>query len=126
MILPRYPTANQLIRDKHDPQNLPSAYSGFRSVVSPDAAQRPHDYYNYAVASGTAVYSVHHRSTGLFFRTPPWLQCGSAIPSGSAMPTQAMDGYYVAQAFTQNAHIFAEKESRILAGIAAEKFTLLL
>lgn len=110
---------NCFIRDKHDPRNLPSAFPGFRSVVSEDCASRPQVYNDHASASGTALYSVRHGSTGLFVRTPPYLSCGSAIPFGCAMPTTPMDGYYVAQAFTPQAHIFAENESSILSGISA-------
>jgi len=76
-----------MLRSKHDPDCLPSASSAFRSVVPPDYKNRPQDYIDYIIASGTALHSTIHGKICVFARTPTSLTCGSGIPSGSARPT---------------------------------------
>ncbi len=112
-----------MLTPKHDPDCLPSASSSFRSVVSPDCKNRPQEYVDYIMASGTALHSKRHGKEFMFARTPPGLSCGSGIPSGSATPTTSLDGYLIAD-LSGSPHIYAEDESRILKGLRTGKYHL--
>ena len=107
----------QMVKPKHDPDNLPSAFSSFRSVVPQDYKSRSADYHDHALNYATALYSTKHSGYCLFAQLPSGYDHGSAIPSGSAMPTRPMDGILIADPFSSGVHIFAEDSSVIKQGI---------
>ena len=107
----------QMVNPKHDPDNLPSAYRYFRSVAPQDYKSRSADYHDHILKHATALYSTKHSGYCLFAQLPSGFHYGSAIPSGSAMPTRSMDGLLIAKAFSSRAHIFAEDSPVIQQGI---------
>lgn len=107
----------QMVKPKHDPDNLPSASPGFRSVTPHDYKSRSADYHDLFLNYATALYSTRHSAPCLFVQLPSGYDHGSAIPSGSAMPTRPMDGLLIAKAFSSRAHIFAEDSPVIQQGI---------
>jgi len=114
-----------MITPKHDPRNLPSASSSFRSVVPDDLVRQPDDYYRYAAYSGTALYSPTHNEYSYVVGVPAYLAAGSAIPPSSAMPAYALDAFLVAKPFGPDAHIYAEGQAEVLAKINGGKFKTL-
>jgi hypothetical protein len=114
-----------MISEKHDPTRLPSAHSGFRSVVPNELFEQPITYYQAIAYEGTALYSNKHKGYCYVFGVPPYMAAGSAIPSGSAMPTHALDAYLVADPFGSAPHIYAENVSKIQSYIADGKYELL-
>lgn len=113
-----------VIRPKHDPRYLPSAYPGFRSTLPGDFPERASEYLEAIAYNGTALYSTKHRSYLYVCGVPQHLNAGSAIPSGSAMPTTAMNAYIVAKPF-DDPHIYAEHEAQILSDISFDNYSQL-
>ncbi len=113
----QWSSSPNMIKPKHDPAQLPSAYAGFRSTLPHDFRERSDEYYSAIAFGGTALYSNRHRGYCYVFGVTPDLNAGSAIPSGSAMPTQALDAYLVADPFGSNNHIFAEDNKIISVGV---------
>jgi hypothetical protein len=102
-----------MIIPKHDPRNLPSASTAFRSTLPSDFPAEASEYYNHIAYSGTALYHVTRKEYSYVVGVPVYLNAGSAVPSGSLMPTRPMDSYVVAKAFGDEAHVFADDNSRI-------------
>lgn len=103
-----------MVTSKHDSDALPSAFSKFRSVVpTTDISQRPGEYFGYIAEHGTALYSTRHQDYCMVAHVPTGLHAGSAVPSGSAMPTSALNSYVIACAFGPRPHIYADDESRM-------------
>lgn len=102
-----------LIAAKHDPNNLPSAYPAFRSVISPDIMTNLNDNLEFAACSGTAFYSQHHRKYCQVVTMPSGVNAGSAIPSGNMMPTTELDSLVIADS-TGKSHLFADNEHNLL------------
>lgn len=114
-----------MIRPKHDPANLPSASTSFRSVLPGEFAERADEYYRPAAYGGTALFSPRHDKFCYVVGVPSYLTAGSAIPPGSAMPTKPLNAFLVADPFGDNAHIYAEGQAEIEWKINAGKYTLL-
>lgn len=107
-----------MITDKHDPGKLPSADTAFRSTLPSDFLQQSDACYQHVAYSGTALYHTFKKEICYVASVPVHLSAGSAVPSGSAMPTRPMDSYLIAKATSQDAHIFADDDSRIQKMIA--------
>ena len=102
-----------MIVDKHDPRQLPSASSAFRSTLPSDFPQRANDYYLYFAHSGTALYHQDKNDYCYVAGVPTHLNAGSAVPPGSAMPTRPMDSFVVPKAFGSGAHVYSDDVTRI-------------
>lgn len=121
----RWGSTQGMIRAKHDPTKLPSAFPGFRSTLPYDLLERPDDYYRNIANSGTALYSTKHEKYCYVCGVPPSLNAGSAIPSGHVMPTRPLKAYLIADFSGPKAHIFPEDEARIQVHISGGELQLL-
>lgn len=87
-----------VIKKKHDPNELPRAESGYRSVLSLEVAQDPGPFYRYAAESGRWYWSTRHRKYCHFTNTPLGEHPGSGLRAGVSMPDHALDGLLIADA----------------------------
>lgn len=111
-----------MLRPKHDPQYLPSAYNRFRSVMASEFREQSQEYYRHISYSGTALWSNIHGKPFYVAGVPSHLHAGSAVYSGNTTPSHALDAYIIADPFGSAAHIYAEKEQKIQDGLVNHKY----
>jgi len=103
-----------LLKEKHDPRLLPSAHNKFRSVVHPDFIHNREPILDHLANNGTAYFTITHRSKPCKVATMhSGINAGSAIPSGSALPTHSLNSVIIVNT-ESDPHIFAEDENNIL------------
>lgn len=113
-----------LLRAKHDPNNLPRSEGGFRSVVSFEFVQNPQAFIGHACASGTWFmnHESNHAGKPFLFHPGPYASFpGSGIPPHTPMPTHGLDGIKIPDPL-DDPHVFADDPTRIKAGVLAGRF----
>jgi len=112
----------RLISKKHDPGELPYATRSFRSVLSWELRSEMSAVVRAVVEHGTWLRAVNHGGNPCIYfcgRLPS--VPGSAVFGGDSMPTVAMDGVLIADAW-ETPHIYPVESAAVERGISVGVF----
>jgi hypothetical protein len=121
---------NTLLTPKHDPANLSTTYSNFRSVLAPDLATGLSNFFN-SDAYKVNRYSDAQRPNGpgYFEIIPasgsPFSIPGSGVQGHSPTPSQPFDRLVIVSGLVQGWHIFAHTASGIAGDVGNGRLMLI-
>ena len=104
--------SEEFFKPKHDPNQLPCEYSGFRSVVNAEFIKDEDLFIDTLVETGDFYYDNKFENYCCVLNQPLGLVAGSAIPPNYSSPTYPLDSIIIVDS-TNNAHAMAEDYSVI-------------
>lgn len=110
-------TTSGLIKEKHDPNFLPRAEPGYRSVLSWEFLSAPGDFLRHAATNGDYYYHTRHRKYCTFDRGPLLAIPGSGVYARQPYPDHAHDSLVIADCFGVDPHPYTADQSRFVAEV---------
>jgi hypothetical protein len=108
----------KLLTPKHDPNNLKTTFSKYRTVISFDLASKLDAFIDSGAYAVTQYENVNYPQSPLYFEITPGPESGFLIPaSGVAaaaiFPSSVVDRLVVVFGNDQGCHMFGEDSSEI-------------
>lgn len=118
----RWASKPDLIKKKHNPLFLPNVEKIFRSVVTYDFIYNQEEFLKFIAVNGSCYYSIKDKTYNLFAPYSLGSVSGSAIPANYPMPTYPLDGLYVANAYGDSPHVYAQDSAYFYNELKTGKF----